>query len=64
MQVDMKTLTEWLNGALDRGVLNREEYRAAINYSQTELDEMKQFTVTTNTMNLKDALEDDLNMPQ
>lgn len=64
MQVNMETLTAWLNGALDRGVLNREEYRTAINYSQTDLDEMKQFTVTTNTMNLKDALEDDLNMPQ
>ena len=64
MQVDMETLTSWLNNALDRGVINRNEYRIAINYASIDDKDMDAITVNTNTMSLRDALEDDLNMPQ
>ena len=62
MQVDMETLTTWLNNALDRGVINRAEYRTAINYTKIENPSMEQFTVNVNTMNLDDALQNDLSI--
>jgi hypothetical protein len=56
MQADMESLTNWLNQALDRGVINRDEYRAAIQYAEIESPEMTAFTVNMNTMLLEDAL--------
>ena len=62
MQVDMEVLTTWLNNALDRGVINRAEYRQAINYVEVDNPSMNEFTVNVNTMNLDDALQNDLSI--
>lgn len=56
MQADMTSLTTWLNSALDRGVINRDEYRAAIKYAELGSPEMKTHTVTMNTISLEDAV--------
>ncbi len=45
MQTDIKELSEWLNHALDRGVLSRNEYRTAIRYSESENPDMDIMTV-------------------
>lgn len=57
MQVDMETLTNWLNNALDRGVINRKEYRSAINYKIEDNPIMEAFTVNNNTISLEDSLD-------
>lgn len=57
MQEDMVSLTKWLNDTLDRGVINRDEYRDAINYPMLETDEMKRHTVSMNIVALEDALD-------
>lgn len=57
MQEDMAQLSVWLNSSLDRGVINREEYRVAINYEETGLAEMSQYTVGGNIMSLEEALD-------
>jgi len=62
MQTDMKELVSWLNDLLDRGVINRAEYRMAINYTGTELPIMQEYTVSQNTIKLEDALNDDFNI--
>jgi HK97 family phage portal protein len=56
MQEDMEKLTKWLNDALDRGVINRDEYRAAINYEEIGTPEMLTHTVSMNTLSLEDAI--------
>lgn len=58
MQTDIVELTKWLNDALDRGVINRDEYRLAINYTQLESKEMQAFTVANPVITLKDSLDD------
>jgi HK97 family phage portal protein len=59
MQEDMAKLVSWLSEVLDRGVINRSEYRVAINYIGVDDAEMQEFTVTTDTRKLSDALDDD-----
>jgi phage portal protein BeeE len=56
MQDDMKSLTDWLNNALDRGVITRDEYRLAINYAELGIPEAQELTVTSNTISLREAL--------
>lgn len=56
MQKDLKTLSEWLNMALDRGVISRDEYRAAIRYPLIDSKEMKMHTVSMNLQSLEDAV--------
>lgn len=56
MQEDMEKLTKWLNDALDRGVISRDEYRLAINYTETGTVEMKTHTVGMNIIALEDAV--------
>jgi len=56
MQEDMEKLTKWLNDALDRGVINRNEYRLAINYTELQMPEMEAHTVSMNTIELTDAI--------
>ena len=56
MQEDMEKLTKWLNDALDRGVINRDEYRCAINYAEVGSPEMTMHTVAMNVISLEDAL--------
>lgn len=56
MQEDMEKLTKWLNDALDRGVITRDEYRIAINYAEIGSEEMQAHTVGMNIIRLEDAL--------
>ena len=56
MQEDMEKLTKWLNDALDRGVINRDEYRCAINYTELNTPEMLTHTVGLGIQSLEDAL--------
>jgi len=56
MQEDMEKLTKWLNDALDRGVINRDEYRLAINYTELGTPEMLVHTVGMNIVSLEDAV--------
>lgn len=56
MQEDMEKLTKWLNDALDRGVISRDEYRLAINYTELGTPEMTAHTVGMNTMLLQEAI--------
>lgn len=58
MQIDMKQLSEWLNGALDRGVITRAEYRAALNYAKVDDPNLDKFTVATDILTLDEALDD------
>lgn len=59
MQEDMEKLTKWLNDALDRGVISRDEYRMAINYSEMGTPEMQTHTVGMNIIPLEDAIMPD-----
>lgn len=56
MQEDMEKLTKWLNDALDRGVISRDEYRLAINYTELGTPEMMVHTVGMNIISLEDAV--------
>ena len=56
MQEDMEKLSVWLNASLDRGVINRDEYRLAINYTEVGTPEMQTHTVGMNIISLEDAL--------
>ena len=62
MQADMKLLTEWLNTSLDRAVINRAEYRKAINYTPVASEEMEEYTTAQQVMKLTDALDDSFNI--
>jgi hypothetical protein len=57
MQTDIGALVTWLNDALDRGVINRDEYRIAIRYSATEDADMQVFTVQNDIMSLRESLD-------
>jgi HK97 family phage portal protein len=57
MQTDIKELSEWLNNALDRGVLSRNEYRIAIRYSVSEDSNMDIMTVQNDIMSLEESLD-------
>lgn len=56
MQTDVAKLVEWLKDVLDRGVINRDEFRAAIGYPEDGSEIMKQYTVTQNTISLEESL--------
>lgn len=56
MQSNMKDLSVWLNNALDRGVINRDEYRASIRYPKKETLEMQVHTVGLGVQTLDDAI--------
>jgi len=62
MQSDIKEMTEWLNNALDRGVINRNEYRNAIQYLEVENDAMEAYTVTSDIISLEEALNNDFDI--
>ncbi len=59
MQQDVKEVTEWLNNALDRGVVTRNEYRLAIHYMSVNDKVMDKFTVQNDVIGLEEALEND-----
>lgn len=57
MQLDMKNLTSWLTIALRDGVINRLEYRQALNYELPEnTKDLEVFTIGSNVIPLEDAL--------
>ena len=56
MQEDLKQLSDWLNLALDRGVINRNEYREAIKYPLLDTPEMEVHTVGLGIQTLEDAV--------
>lgn len=56
MQEDVKQLSEWLNWALDRGVINRNEYRLAINYASLKDKDMDVHTVNQDVWTLNEAI--------
>lgn len=57
MQTDIKDLVAWLKDALDRGVINRDEFRIAINYPAIRDDDMTAFTVNQETITLNESLD-------
>lgn len=62
MQTDIKDLVGWLKEALDRGVIHRNEFRAAINYVKSEDSNMDVHTVSTSVMSLDEALDTNFNI--
>ena len=62
MQADVKELSEWLNTALDRGVITRNEYRQAVQYLESEAVGMEAFTVKDDIIGLEEALDNDFNV--
>lgn len=62
MQLDVKEITEWLNNALDRGVISRDEYREAIRYEKLETPEMESYTVNADVIGLAEAISNDFNI--
>jgi len=61
MQSDMGELTTWLDRALKSGVITRNEYRTALNYLESDDENMNVITVAEGTMSLNDALENPFN---
>ena len=57
MQVNVKELVEWLSMALDRGVVNRDEFREAIGYDATGEEFMEKHTISQFLEPLKEAVE-------
>ena len=60
MQQDVKEITEWLNNALDRGVITRNEYRKQIHYLEIEDAPMNKHTVQNDIIGLDEALDNDV----
>ena len=58
LQEDMERLTKWLNDCLDRGVINRNEYRLVLKYPEINTPEMNTYTVGMNVIPLLDAVSD------
>lgn len=56
MQEDMEKLSKICNDKLDRGVISRDEYRAAMRYPVLETPEMKAHTVGLGIQTLEDAI--------
>lgn len=56
MQSDMEKLSKTCNDELDRGVINRNEYRAAMKYPAIDRPEMEVHTVGINIQTLEDAI--------
>ena len=60
MQQDVKEITEWLNNALDRAVITRNEYRKQIHYLEIEDKSMNRHTVQNDIIGLDEALDNDV----
>lgn len=57
MQTDIKDLVAWLKDALDRAVINRDEFRIAISYPAIRNEAMEAFTVNQETLTLEESLD-------
>jgi len=64
MQEDIIGLSTWLNAALDRGVISRNEYRQAINYDEVDNENMDTLTVATDILTLEEAIESEFSDEQ
>lgn len=56
MQDDLKELSEICSALLDRAVINRDEYRAAMRYPMIDTPEMQTYTTGLNVQTLEDAI--------
>lgn len=56
MQEDMKKLTDWLNSALDRGVITPDEYRLALKYPESGMAEMRTHIIKQGYVPLSDIM--------
>ena len=62
MQDDLGEMGKWLDSALDRGVINRNEYRTAIRYIESEDANMDVHTVSSDVYSLEEAISNDFNV--
>lgn len=60
MQIDFSEMVDWLGKALDRGVINRNEFRQAIKYPISNDESLDRHTVQTDVISLDEALANDL----
>jgi hypothetical protein len=51
-------MTAYLKESLDRGVINRNEFRIALRYESVEDDNMDVFTVASDVITLDQAIHD------
>ena len=58
MQQDVASMTDWLKESLDRGVINRNEFRIALRYESVEDKNMEIFTVASDIITLEQAIHD------
>lgn len=58
MQQEVASMTGWLKESLDRGVINRNEFRIALRYESVEDDNMDVFTVASDVITLDQAIHD------
>tara|TARA_R110002167_G_scaffold284737_2_gene489897 strand:+ start:23895 stop:25298 length:1404 start_codon:yes stop_codon:yes gene_type:complete len=56
MQDDMEKLSKICNDEVDRGIISRDEYRAAMRYPMLETPEMQVHTVSLGIQTLEDAI--------
>ena len=56
MQEEIGEMTTWLNGALDRGVIHRDEYREVIKFAPINNPVMETMTVGMNVISLEEAI--------
>jgi len=61
MQTDIGEMVKWLNLALDRGVITRNEYRVAISYIKSDDALMDVFTVQNDVIPLAEAMDNTFN---
>ena len=64
MQIDVSSMAGWLTASLNSGVINRNEFRAAINYSTVENEDMDKYTVSGDVLLLEEALDPSFNIPE
>ena len=58
MQKDIKTLSEWLNPALDRGAINRNTYNTYLGLPVSDNPLMDEYTVASDVLTLEQAVND------
>ena len=58
MQKDMKSMSEWLNPALDRGAINRKTYNAYFGFPESDDPLMEEYTVASDILTLEQAVND------
>ena len=62
MQIDVAEMVSWLKEALDRGVVNRNEFRKAIQYPMSDDTDLDIYTVQTDVIPLSEALDENFSV--